>query len=681
MIRFYATLSITLIFAARGFSQQFLPVGTTGYKLDAIAENTTAAATTGGAIDGSDYVLYSQAYGALFSSSYGLPNNGIIAASTRTYQLQPYNQANMLYLLPGQTDSLIFTFPVSFGGVSLLLFGTEGNPNMVTTLRFTDNSTMVNPSQSVPDWFGSGNTVISGFDRCGRTSGTPNFQSGQPKMYYQDIVIPCASRSKPVQNIKIWNSGTSGRLCVMAVAYATTPVFSPTTIPVNCPNGKNGSANIIPTGGVAPFSYTVNSQPAQTTGTPVGLPVGVYSYTAQDVAACAVTGTFAITSSFVPQPALSVTANFYTICAGANVALNTSGANSYTWNSVPGGAAITVTPQSSIVYTVNGTTAANCAVTGTVAIQVNPNPVVNFTLPATMCANEPCLTLAATPGGGNYNGLGVSNGKFCVSGLAVNKTYSITYSYTDANFCSASGSVTTMLYPAPVVSFFLDPLSYCVNSSTVNLSGIPPGGSFIGNGTSGSVFTPSAAGPGNSAITYSYTDQNGCSKTASVNVIVNPLPKVTFALSKSNYCVNAPLVPLNASPSTGTYTGKGITSQFFSPSLAGAGTHTITYSYTDVSNCTASAFATVAVSACTGVNELAGNDIKIWPNPSAGAITIEVYSAGELNICNELGQIVYNTIINADEKTVDVNGLADGIYTVVIRTQEGIVTRRICVNK
>jgi len=666
MKKIYVLLLLAILTGLHGFAQVFSPLGTSGYKLDAVAENTTAVSTTGSAIDGSDYVLYSQYYGSLYSSSYGLPNNGTIASGTRTYQLQQYTQPNMIYLLPQQTDSIILNVPSSYAGLSLLVFGTEGSPSMITTVRFTDNSTLANSAQVVPDWFNTGNTVISGFDRCGRNSGTPNFQSGQPKMFYQDIVIDCNNRSKLVQNIKIYNSGTSGRLCVMAVAYASTPVFTTVTTPVSCPNGKNGSATFSATGGMFPFSYTVNSVPAQTTGSASGLPVGVYSYTAQDLGGCPVTGTFAITPSFVAQPALSVTANFNTICAGATISLSTTGASSYTWNGVPGGPLLTVTPQVSTTYTVNGTTSVNCAVTGSVAITVNQLPVVNFTLPPTLCANAPCVTLAATPAGGFYNGLGVNNGIFCVNSLAVNKTYSITYAYTDANGCSASGSVSTVLYPAPVVSFFLDPLSYCINSQTVSLSGNPPGGTFSGNGTAGSVFSPSVAGLGNTSITYKYTDQNGCSNSAAVNVMVNPLPQVTFSLSKNNTCVNGQMIALNASPSTGTYSGKGVTSQFFSPSLAGAGTHTISYTYSDANKCTVTAFATVTVSACTGLEEYSAINVLVWPNPAAGSFNVQAGQPCDLMIMDELGQLVHAEKIS-EAKTVEIKELSAGVYVVALR--------------
>ena len=55
-------------------------------------------------------------------------------------------------------------------------------------------------------------------------------------------------------------------------------------------------------------------------------------------------------------------------------------------------------------------------------------------------------------------------------------------------------------------------------------SGSPMGGSFSGLGVSGNNFNASVAGTGTKTITYSYTDGNGCSNSATTNITVNALP-------------------------------------------------------------------------------------------------------------------------------------------------------------
>ena len=72
-------------------AQTYTPVTVTGYNLDAIAESSPAAASTFTAIDGSDYVLYSAAYGTALGTNKGLPNSGTVTSGTRTYQMNPYS--------------------------------------------------------------------------------------------------------------------------------------------------------------------------------------------------------------------------------------------------------------------------------------------------------------------------------------------------------------------------------------------------------------------------------------------------------------------------------------------------------------------------------------------------------------------------------------------------------------
>src|SRR6218665_3941914 len=191
-------LSAVLCFSGKTRAQIYSPITTTGYNVDAVAENTTALANTTGTIDGSSNVLYSYFYGQLYSvSATGLPNNGLIAAGTRTYQLEPYTQNNLLYIMAQQMDSLTLTTPAPYPSVSLLAFATEGAGVMDVKIRFTDGSTQVISGMSLPDWYTSApNSFINGFDRASRPSGLPNYAGTNPRMFYVDLYINCPNRQK-----------------------------------------------------------------------------------------------------------------------------------------------------------------------------------------------------------------------------------------------------------------------------------------------------------------------------------------------------------------------------------------------------------------------------------------------------------------------------------------------------
>ncbi len=80
---------------------------------------------------------------------------------------------------------------------------------------------------------------------------------------------------------------------------------------------------------------------------------------------------------------------------------------------------------------------------------------------------------------------------------------------------------------------------------------------------------------------------NCTSEAGTATVVVNPIP--TIAIDPVNpVCVDSENITLNATVTptggTGSFTGDGITGSVFSPSIAGVGTHEITYNY-EVNGC------------------------------------------------------------------------------------------------
>jgi hypothetical protein len=654
-------LALVAIQPFLAFSQVVSPIATTGYNLDAIAENTTAMANTGGAIDGSDYVMYSQAYGALYSSSAGLPNSGLVSSGTRTYQLQPYTGSNVLYRLPGQMDTIVFTTPAAYGALSVLSFATEGAVTLNLTVRFTDNTTQQFSNLSVPDWFNTGNVVISGYDRCGRTSGTPNFQTTQPKMFYNDLILSCANRQKNVAKIIVHNSGNSGRLCFMAVSGITAPVFSVSVTPVSCSGGTNGSATISVTGGIGPFGYTTATSPAQFNPVITNLATGVYSYTAQDAGICPVNATFAVTQSLVAQPSLTVAPSPATVCPGTSITLTVSGASTYTWANGSQSATVVIQPTTSFVFTVSGLTAENCLRTGAVPVLVQPIPTLTAVSSNTLfCENGPCVTLNAFgPSGGTYSGPGVTNNSFCPSGLP-NGTVAIQYVFTTNNGCMVGSNLAFSVAVTPVPT--ISPVTpVCANAPAFTLNASPSGGIFSGQGISGpGIVTPFNPG----VFPFTYTLFNGqCKTTAGAAYTIYSLTPVTFTIAKTVFCPNSSNVAMNGNPSTGTFSGPGVNGSFFSPATAGAGTHSITYSFTNSSGCVSTTAKTVTVSTCTGLDENAPGSFGLFPNPNNGEFSITGDAGARVLLFDQLGRQV-RQVEMMNGKAV-VSDLAAGVYFVV----------------
>jgi hypothetical protein len=100
-----------------------------------------------------------------------------------------------------------------------------------------------------------------------------------------------------------------------------------------------------------------------------------------------------------------------------------------------------------------------------------------------------------------------------------------------------------------------------------------------------------------STTTYHVTasDTSGCSDNQSVSITVYSKPNVSLGNFNSR-CNNSGTLTLNnGNPSGGVYTGPGVTGNVFNPSTAGAGLHVITYTYSDIHNCSSSDTSSIRV--------------------------------------------------------------------------------------
>jgi gliding motility-associated-like protein len=155
-----------------------------------------------------------------------------------------------------------------------------------------------------------------------------------------------------------------------------------------------------------------------------------------------------------------------------------------------------------------------------------------------------------------------------------------TVSVTDGAGCVSTGTVTVTSGAASANAAITPSGPYCQTAAAVTLTAATAGGTWTGTGITNAatgVFDPSVAGVGTHTITY--TIAGPCGDVETTTITVNPNANATIT-PVGPYCLGDAAVTLTAVTAGGTWSGIGITNTttgVFDPSVAGLGTHTITY--------------------------------------------------------------------------------------------------------
>lgn len=165
----------------------------------------------------------------------------------------------------------------------------------------------------------------------------------------------------------------------------------------------------------------------------------------------------------------------------------------------------------------------------------------------------------------------------------------------DVPMCGLTKSDTVVvtvdtLAPTPVITA-LGPTTFCEGDSVKLQSDYPAVQWTLGETTP--VVTVTQSGM------YSASVVNTCGTVTSnsISVTALPAPTVTYNAPVSQFCSNGSNVLLTGgTPAGGSYSGTGVSGAYFSPSLAGTGNHTLTYTYFD-GTCAATATQTIHVEA------------------------------------------------------------------------------------
>ena len=440
------------------------------------------------------------------------------------------------------------------------------------------------------------------------------------------------------------------------------PLFSNiTTTNVSCFNGANGSATVTAGGGAG--GYTFNWSPSGATSNSIGgLSSGIYSVQITDVNNCVLTSTYSIIQ---PTLSLSASTNFTAVsCYGGSngiAEVNAIGGTapySFVWipmssnnNSIAG--------LSFGTYSVNVTDFNNCT-TFTTVVVTQPTQAISATVNSlpTSCFGGADGTATITPSGGtgNYSFQWTPiGGSSNFSNALVAGSYIVLVN--DANNCQTNISF-NITEPSIITGSLIPTNPAC---------GLPNGSilSQVSGGTGPYTYSWSPINSNASVVsgllpnTYSLnvTDNNGCIKTLTTNLINIPGPIVNLISTSNDSCFGSSdgTATINISQGTFPHTTNWLPygGNLTTASQLSAGIYTAVV--TDSRGCLNSITATI--------NE---------PNPLAiiinTVVNVSCFNAnnGSVSISANGGSPSYNYQWSTSATGPTINNLAPGFYTVTV---------------
>ncbi len=597
-------------------------------------------------------------------------NNGVITVSAETG-----GDGTYYYSLDGvtyQTSPIFDSLPAGSYDVYVATFG--ANCELMTTVNVGASTEVV-----------SGITANSAI--CPGTSTTLTATGGAFYSWYDGATLISSSSTAtvtPATTTQYTCNVTNGSGC-QSTEYTTVTVSPVITVgavtnPAVC-GSTTGDIEVTGDGtGVVSWSGTVSgSSPAVTLPyTITGLSAGTYDISFVNGSACNSLSVNQILSDPTPPAAPTVTVSgATTFCAGGSVDLTSSEATGNTWSD--GDVMQTNTVSVSGNYTVTYTDAGGCsAVSAPILVTVVATPTIDPLGVVASCGPYTLPNITGTDLTGAeayYDATGGSAVANVVTGPITSDMD--VFIYDGASGCSDEEMVSITINTLPTVTSVTGGGTYCAsdvaNDILVDVTGSADwsidytldGLAQSATGTASPINLGNAAGV---YIVNIVTDLN-CNNTASgtQTVVVNPLPTVSLGVLGTVCVYDSPVTLTSGSPASGTYSGTSVTGTSFDPAV-GIGSYDVTYSYTDGNGCSNSAVASIGVDGCASIEELANDEVLIYPNPTDGVINVKANSViSQVRIFDAAGRLVKNINGNNQEEIkIEMIDLSSGVYNVEV---------------
>lgn len=245
----------------------------------------------------------------------------------------------------------------------------------------------------------------------------------------------------------------------------------------------------------------------------------------------------------------------------------------------------------------NFTDGNGCKADTSVPITVRPKPTVSFASLNDVCLDVTPFNLSAgSPTGGYYKGSGVQSDSISFNPSAAGAgSKALTYVFENTYGCIDSAAGTQLVDTLPNVYFTQSLPTICLNDRNTAINfGTPASqglGVYSGKGVVGNNIFTAQSGSGIHVVTYTFTDNNGCTSFADTSILVDTVPTVTLA-TFAPVCADLDSVQLiGGSPSNGVYFGSSLISNpsgnnyYLDVNTGGARTDTLFYTFTNANGC------------------------------------------------------------------------------------------------
>ena len=459
-------------------------------------------------------------------------------------------------------------------------------------------------------------------------------------------------------------TGSNGG-CVSAARTTTVTV---NTIPVLTVTPSNtticsGNTTTLTASGATTYTWLPSGSGASNVVSPAS--TTIYTVTGSNGSCNSASQTLTVTVGGA-APSITVTPTNTTICSGNSTTLTVSGATSYTWLPSGSGASNVVSPASTTVYSVSGSSGGCASAVKTVTVNVTTTPTLTVSASSsTICSGQ--STTLTVSGATTYAWF---PGGVSTATMNANPTSTTVYTVTGTNgSCTSSKTITVTVNAAPTVTASVTNTTICNGTPvTVNVGGAT---SYTwlpsGSGTS-SVLNPSAS------TVYSITGSNGTCNSAVRTVTINvaTAPVLTVSASSPTICSGQSTTLTVAGASTYAWFPGSVSTATMNANPTSTTVYTVTGT---IGSCTSSKTITVTVNAAPTVTASVTNTTVCNGTPvtvNVGGATSYTWSpsgSGTSSVLNPSATTVYsitgsNGTCNSAVRTVTISVATAPVLTV-----------------